>query len=36
LGKPLFETIGAYMSDIKKKMKAVPIPARMLLMSYPV
>jgi hypothetical protein len=36
LGKPLFETIGAYMSDIKKKMKAVPIPARMLLTSYPV
>ena len=36
LGKPLFMTISAYMEDIKRKMKAIPIPARMLVMQYPV
>jgi hypothetical protein len=36
LGKPLFETIKDYMQDIKQKMKKTPIPARMLLMQYPV
>ena len=36
LGKPLSLTITSYMQDIKKKMKRIPIPARMLLMQYPV
>jgi hypothetical protein len=36
LGKRLYDTISGYMQDIKGKMKKVPIPARMLLMQYPV
>jgi hypothetical protein len=36
LGKPLSSTIEDYIQDIKKKMKKVPIPVRMLLMQYPV
>jgi hypothetical protein len=36
LGKPLYNTITAYMQDIKRKMRNTPIPARMLLMQYPV
>jgi hypothetical protein len=36
LGKQLYTTISDYMQDIKAKMKKVPIPARMLLIQYPV
>jgi len=36
LGKPLYSTISSYMLDIKTKMKKILIPARMLLMQYPV
>jgi hypothetical protein len=36
LGKPLHDTVSGYMQDIRAKMKQIPIPARMLLMQYPV
>jgi hypothetical protein len=35
LGKPLSVTVNAYIGDIKKKIRKTPIPARMLLMQYP-
>jgi Pyruvate/2-oxoacid:ferredoxin oxidoreductase delta subunit len=36
LDKPLSSLIEDYMLEIKKRMKQVPIPVRMLLMQYPV